>query len=451
MIVIKFIKKLSGGKMKKISLFLLLIVSQSIGLFSNEQDAKGWERADENGKTVTVYTAQELTDAIQCAADNLRFSTKIIISGEIDGNFEVPLTQHKIKLVGNGSGATLNGGAAGTTLVIDYGATVILENLTITNGNQPESPTDTVFDIGGGIFNEGKLTINCCLINNCAPGGILNIGGILEINDSSIDNNIGQGIASELGVVTINESTICGNSIMSSDYFDYESGISTAGDFFTINRCHVDNNNSTGITCEYGILNINESYINSNIDGGIVNFEGVLNINDSEIKDNLEGGIGNAGVMTIYRCRVRGNTSTEDGGGIYNELFMTIIESTIEHNSSELDGGGIYNDSDLYDLDYLSQIVIKDSIIKHNTSNGSGGGIYNLGSTTLIRSEVADNTAEVNGGGIDNEDTGYLSLLRTTVKYNTATTGNGGGIYNTGEMVLNRSNVEDNEPDEFGQ
>ena len=68
-----------------------------------------------------------------------------------------------------------------------------------------------------------------------------------------------------------------------------------------------------------------------------------------------------------------------------------------------------------------------------SASNGDGGGIFNDGQLTLENSLVTANSA-VNGGGIYNNG-GILTLVNSTLEGNTATNGNGGGIYNNGGMV----------------
>ena len=81
-----------------------------------------------------------------------------------------------------------------------------------------------------------------------------------------------------------------------------------------------------------------------------------------------------------------------------------------------------------------------------SASNGDGGGIFNGGQLTLENSLVTANSA-VNGGGIYNNG-GILTLVNSTLEGNTATNGNGGGgggIYNNGGILtLVNSTLEGN-------
>ena len=122
-----------------------------------------------------------------------------------------------LNVIGSGAGTTfIDGGAAGTVVAIPIAGTkVTLSNLTISNGKA---------SAGGGVSNNGMLTINNCIISgNRAKGqygsfggGISNTG-TLKINNSTISRNFsgpgfsaGGGIYS-MGTLTINNSTVAGN------------------------------------------------------------------------------------------------------------------------------------------------------------------------------------------------------------------------------------------------
>jgi len=109
------------------------------------------------------------------------------------------------------------------------------------------------------------------------------------------------------------------------------------------------------------------------------------------------------------------NGNSGGPGGIYNYARnLSIFDSEILNNQGSY-GAGIYNE-------YTgSKLTLINSTVAYNTSSGSGGGIQNgtLGSTlTLINSTVAYNTASDSGGGIFNE--GSALLVNTTISNNTA-------------------------------
>ena len=91
--------------------------------------------------------------------------------------------------------------------------------------------------------------------------------------------------------------------------------------------------------------------------------------------------------------------------------------------------------------------MINNCTISGNTASGNGGGIYNAGTTTLLNSTVANNTA-TSGGGIYN--LGTLTAVNTTIAGNS-----GGGVAGTGTFNLSNSiiaantngnNVSDSQP-----
>lgn len=118
---------------------------------------------------------------------------------------------------------------------------------------------------------------------------------------------------------------------------------------------------------------------------------------------------------------------------------MTLTDTTVSDNSSG-SGGGIYN---------IGRMTLtRSKVLKNSASTASGGGIYNqpasdgtplTGIMMLTDSTVADNTAGV-GGGIANH--GQITLTNTTVSGNrsTANSDGGGGIINFTNSKMNITN-----------
>ncbi|MDX1416920.1 MAG: right-handed parallel beta-helix repeat-containing protein [Candidatus Promineifilaceae bacterium] len=147
-------------------------------------------------------TIQEAVNDANCAT--------ISISG---GAFhENVIINRQVSIIGQGSANTeVNGGGAGSVFTIRSGSTVTLTGLLITNGSSAI--------LGGGVFNEGSLTIdNCTISDNSAPGeggGVHNEGGTTTIGNSTISSNsayFGGGVGNYQGTITIDNSTISGNS-----------------------------------------------------------------------------------------------------------------------------------------------------------------------------------------------------------------------------------------------
>jgi transcriptional regulator with XRE-family HTH domain len=80
-----------------------------------------------------------------------------------------------------------------------------------------------------------------------------------------------------------------------------------------------------------------------------------------------------------------------------------------------------------------------------NVSPTVGGGISNSGTLVLTNSTVSDNlTLGGGGGGIANFEAGTLTLTDSTVSGNAAPFGSGGGILNYGDLTLTNSTVSGN-------
>ena len=89
-------------------------------------------------------------------------------------------------------------------------------------------------------------------------------------------------------------------------------------------------------------------------------------------------------------------------------------------------------------------VAISGLTIRHGKTSGDGGGMLNSGTLTLTNSTVSGNTA-TEAGGIYNNFGGTLTLANSTVSGNTSGQ-NGGGIFNRldGTLVLTNSTVNGN-------
>jgi len=322
---------------------------------------------------------------------------------------------------------------------------------------------------GGGIYNEGALTVKNSMIsgnttNGWFCGGIYN-GGTLMVTDCSISSNSNDGIYSEGTLLIVRNSTISYNS---------GSGIVNSG-------------NSIIIDC----------YIMENLWGGIINGDqGELTITNcliSRNSANLGGGIYSSGTLTVTNCTISGNTASSDyspyGGGIYSSGTLTVTNCTISGNTASTAssdyssyssyGGGIYSSGTL---------TVTNSTISGNTASSSatsyssfyplysysyGGGIYNEGMLTMTNCTISDNTASSSavasfyhnssysysyGGGI--YSSGTLTVTNSTISGNTVSSSAtaaayssyysshsssyGGGIYSSGTLTVTNSTISDN-------
>jgi predicted outer membrane repeat protein len=149
----------------------------------------------------------------------------------------------------------------------------------------------------------------------------------------------------------------------------------------------------------------------------------------------------------VFDTAASGSTIVIDGtctGNFFIQKDLTLKGPAV------LDGGGTGPGLNVM----AGTVVLNDLTIQNGTGIfGFGGGLWNGGQLTLNRSTVTNNHAGV--GGIFNS--GQLTLNQSTVSHNTST-GNAGGIFNCaaslhdfglctgppGNLTLNGSTVSDN-------
>jgi CSLREA domain-containing protein/uncharacterized repeat protein (TIGR01451 family) len=215
---------------------------------------------------------------------------------------------------------------------INSGKTVTISVLTMTNGATggalfPDSS-------GGGILNEGTLTLQSSIVTdntaaNFGGGGIYNLNGNLTVKSSTISLNdtlnggAGGGIYSNGGTVTVTSSSITGNT---------------------------STGNSGGIHNDLATLNVTNSTVSGNT-------------------GNSGAGITNFGPMSLTNSTISGNNASGDGGGIYNNHSagsVTLTNVTISNNIADSDGNNTGVGGGLYVFSTSLQPLLKNTIIAGN-------------------------------------------------------------------------------------
>lgn len=120
------------------------------------------------------------------------------------------------------------------------------------------------------------------------------------------------------------------------------------------------------------------------------------------------------------------NSDAAEGGGIagFGNTQTTVTRSTVSGNTADLSGAGIYNTP----LGDTALLTVTNSTISGNLQDTvqpalplqrGGGGITNLGTTQLNFVTITDNEAKAHGGGIQN-DGGTVSVKNSIVSGNRA-------------------------------
>jgi hypothetical protein len=242
-------------------------------------------------------------------------------------------SSHSLTIVGNRAFITGNNSVA--VLSVGSGATVSISGVAILHGNP-------VFDNpGGGILNEGTLTLtNCSLRYNTTTadgGGIRNNGNLYLTNV----------------VISGNQASAGG-------------GLSNTGQA-VLTRVTIGGSNSG----------------DGNSGGGVQNIGGNLELKEATVSGNAaETGcagvdLWSGGTAALTNVTIAANTTSADGGGLCvsnNTTAVTLTNVTISGNSANL-GGGIYSYN-------KSDVKVKNSILAYNF-----GGNCALGMLSTITNE----------------------------------------------------------------
>jgi hypothetical protein len=143
--------------------------------------------------------------------------------------------------------------------------------------------------------------------------------------------------------------------------------------------------------------------------------------------------------VTLTNLTVRNGNVAGSGGGIENNGMLSIRACAVSNNTASVDGGGIDNLSS-------ATLNILNSAITDNTTGEWGGGISTYEATlNIANSTLSGNSAGDHGGGIVAHGAGHsTNLTFVSVTNNTADTDNdgdyGGGVCNGGGPFINIKN-----------
>ncbi|WP_193199215.1 DUF4347 domain-containing protein [Nostoc sp. MG11] len=267
--------------------------------------------------------------------------------------------------------------------VFNASASLTINDLKITRGNAGSN-------YGGGIYSNSSVALSNTIISgNSASFG----GGILTFSSVSVSN-----------------STFSGNTATQS-----------GGGIYSVSSSTVSNSTFSGNSATNnggGILSqINATIGNSTFSGNSANYGG--------------GIFSDSGATIVSNSTFSGNSANTSAGGIYSNSTVTASNSIISGNSATY-GGGILA---------VSSTTVNNSTVSTNSAT-FGGGIYGIASVNTSNSTISGNTTTQDGGGIYSPSG---IILNSTITNNTAdsdnnTTGNGGGIFNSGSGTFSISN-----------
>jgi hypothetical protein len=314
--------------------------------------------------------AGSLRDAITsiCTSpnNNVTFNIPAGDSGHVGGVYTITLSTGELAIAKDvnitGPNSTTNtdpivisGGGVSRVFNINSGKTASISGLTISNGNG---------SIGGGIYNQGTLTLTTVTVSGNSTNGTNTIGG-----------GIANGTTSGTSILTITNSTISGNS------------------------ANGGNNSGGGIVNSTGGGTATLTIINSTISG-----------NSANSSASAGGGIynsaaGGAATVTITNSTITGNTVNGSGGGISisgSGTLTTKLSNTIVAGNTK--SNGTTPDDIFGTVDATSSFnLIGDSgtaggLTDKSTDVAHGNIVGNAGTGTLAINTVLNTTLANNGG-----------------------------------------------------
>jgi hypothetical protein len=349
---------------------------------------------------------------------------------------------HNVTIESVGPEAIIDGNFSSRVFEVARGASVELDNLFIVDGNAQAHNSHGNVSLdgdGGGILNEGSLTIdNCSVANNGysrsefknhalkAGGGIYNYHGYLLAVGSTVDENFagaGGGIYNDRGTLVMTDTTMASNSASGGG----GAICSAFGNMEIDHSTLVSNDAKTGgaVASFDGNVQFNTTDLEKNtaslLGGALFNQDGGMTVNSrSTLKDNHAGkgggGIYNsAGALYVTGSTLSYNTTGGDGGGIVSVGgSVSILDCHLENNSAGGVGGGIF--------DHFSKVAVSESFLELNHAP-AGGGIYNAtGEVTVTDSKLGYNFVSFFGGGIATFE-GKVQVTGSDFTYNSALAG----------------------------
>ena len=277
------------------------------------------------------------------------------------GQLELSNPSQSITIDGPGASlVSVSGNNASRAFLVDPTVAASISGLTITGGKPAPLPPDG--RQGGGLLNEGTVTLSGCTI-------------------SGNTNYYGGGLYDK-GTATLSDCTISGNKAFSDG-----GGVESSPD---------------------GILSLSNCSISRNlgqIEGGGLDANGpTTTLSDCTISDNSThiwgGGAFLYGNTALFSdCTISGNTAPDSysqGGGVVirGGVHATFTGCTIAENSASY-FGGIYN--------LAGTTTLTNCTISGNSAvQGNVGGIENRGSISLTGCTISGNSAKGVGGGLGN-------------------------------------------------
>ena len=353
---------------------------------------------------------------------------------------------------GNGGGINAGNGEVDITNTLIYNNTA---SGTVSKGR------------GGGVYLDGgiiKIVSSKILYNTAETngGGIDDHSGDIEIYGGDISRNKatngrGGGIYTNAGDIRIWPSALYGNPVSAPSLNDCKN----TGTVFSYNTAGT---NGGGLNTHIGRLDVRYANVHHNEAGH--NYQSIGTSGGRGGGMFCEGPHADLSGYTVRLLhtyldnnKAFGNSDEESnltgrGGGLYLKYGSIFAEHCyVRYNEADINGGGLDN--------HDGELRVYGTFVEDNQAkNGKGGGLYtdkgnlvvgpcdSYGFVESKASSICNNTAYINGGGINNHH-GNITIHGDRINNNTAVTGDGGGVYiNSGQIYMYGGQINNNKADQ---
>lgn len=345
---------------------------------------------------------------------------------------------------------------------------------------------------GGAITTFGALNISNSefAYNKAGGGGALNtvFGGAVSVitnsnfhDNQTLSNSGGAIYIRDAAPMTLTQVTLSNNKALSQGGGILVAG---AGSSLIISNSQILSNTAQsagGGIYSQGALNVISSTLSHNnadsVGGGLV-VESTAWFSATRVYSNTSfsggGGLNSTATasLTLINSTIDANyTYAGDGGGIRSLGTLVLTDTFVTNNLADPGPGDTYGGGIFHQTGSLNVIgnvssnrakhgaainlnsgagAIRSAFIAFNHAVGGDGGALRIagGSMSLDGSTIFGNTADNNGGGINNQ--GTLTLTQTSVSINHAPY-NGGGIFqSSGTTTFISSTIDSNDTPGFG-
>jgi CSLREA domain-containing protein len=392
-----------------------------------------------NAADCTLREAVNVANTITGTSSVIQFAGNVSLVTLTAG--QLTITKHTV--VEGGGTVTISGSNSSPAFQLNSGASLTLNNLTITKCFNPSSDGGAVRN-GSSAGNGGTLFItNCKFLQNTtmtgSSGGAIVSYGPLTITNSEFGSNQAGNGGAIFPRFSQTVTTITGCNFHDNSTLNTTNGWGGAMLLWDGAPVTVTNSQFTNNMAKSG------SFSSSTIDRGgaiYVTFNSSLTVDNCQLASNSAffGGalyVDPGGTATVTNSDLHDNSigifdGTQGGGAIYNAGTLTVDTDQLHDNHADGGGGAINN---------IGSLTVRNSTLRHNTAD-SGGGIANQSNATVDRTTIADNSATNYGGAIDDSDetdtSKQMTVTASTLSGNSA--GFDGGAIES-EMKLTLTNV----------